>query len=174
VEIQTLIEGLLVRIFREAKGVEIPTPFPRMTYAEAISRYGSDKPDLRFGMELLDVGDVFRDSQFKVFRSVLDGGGVLKAINAKGAAALLSKEQLKKWEEWVKTEFGAKGSLHQVERWWRMGVPIVKFFTDRRKPRSPRKWNSPKATSSSSVRINSSPPAKSSAACACVAPIFLA
>jgi aspartyl-tRNA synthetase len=134
VEIQTLIEGLLVRIFREARGVEIPTPFPRMTYAEAISRYGSDKPDLRFGMELVEVGDVFRDSQFKVFRSVLDGGGVLKALNAKGAAALLSKEQLKKWEEWVKTEFGAKG-LAYIK--WSVGgeweSPIVKFFTDQEK-----------------------------------------
>jgi aspartyl-tRNA synthetase len=134
VEIQTLIEGLLVRIFREAKGVEIPTPFPRMTYAEAMSRYGSDKPDLRFGMELIEVGDVFRDSQFKVFRSVLDSGGVLKAINAKGAAALLSKEQLKKWEEWVKTEFGAKG-LAYIK--WSAGgeweSPIVKFFTDQEK-----------------------------------------
>jgi len=134
VEIQTLIEGLLVRIFREAKGVEIPTPFPRMTYAEAINRYGSDKPDLRFGMELVEVGDVFRDSQFKVFRSVLDGGGVLKAINAKGAAALLSKEQLKKWEEWVKTEFGAKGLAYI--KWTAGGEwesPIVKFFTDAEK-----------------------------------------
>jgi aspartyl-tRNA synthetase len=134
VEIQTLIEGLLVRIFREARGVEVPTPFPRMTYAEAISRYGSDKPDLRFGMELIEVGDVFRDSQFKVFRSVLDGGGVLKAINAKGAAALLSKEQLKKWEEWVKTEFGAKG-LAYIK--WSIGgeweSPIVKFFTEQEK-----------------------------------------
>jgi aspartyl-tRNA synthetase len=133
-QIQTLIEGLLVRIFREARGVEIPTPFPRMTYAEAISRYGSDKPDLRFGMELVEVGDVFRDSQFKVFRSVLDGGGVLKALNAKGAAALLSKEQLKKWEEWVKTEFGAKG-LAYIK--WSAGgeweSPIVKFFTEQEK-----------------------------------------
>src|SRR4029434_351488 len=133
-EIQTLIEGLLVRIFREARGVEIPTPFPRMTYAEAISRYGSDKPDLRFGMELVEVGDVFRNSQFKVFRSVLDGGGVLKALNAKRAAALLSKEQLKKWEEWVKTEFGAKG-LAYIK--WSAGgeweSPIVKFFTEQEK-----------------------------------------
>ncbi len=134
VEIQTLIEGLLVRIFREAKGVEIPAPFPRMTYADAMNRYGSDKPDTRFGLELVDVADVFRDSQFKVFRTILDGGGVLKAINAKGAAAHLSKEQLKKWEEWVKTEFGAKG-LAYIK--WSVGgeweSPIVKFFSDAEK-----------------------------------------
>jgi aspartyl-tRNA synthetase len=134
VEIQELIEGLLVRIFREAKGVEIPAPFPRMTYADAMNRYGSDKPDTRFGLELVDVAEVFRDSQFKVFRTILDGGGVLKAINAKGAAEKLSKEQLKKWEEWVKTEFGAKG-LAYIK--WSVGgeweSPIVKFFSDAEK-----------------------------------------
>ncbi len=131
VEIQTLIEGLLVRIFKEARGVDIPTPFPRLTHAEAMNRFGSDKPDTRFGLELVDLGDVFRESQFKVFRSIADGGGVIKAINAKGAAAALSKEQLKKWEEWVKTEFGAKG-LAYIK--WSVGgeweSPIVKFFSE--------------------------------------------
>jgi len=131
VEIQTLIEGLLARIFKEARGVDIPTPFPRMTYADALNRFGSDKPDLRFGLELVDLADIFRESQFKVFRSVVDGGGVIKALNAKGAAALLSKEQLKKWEEWVKTEFGAKG-LAYIK--WSAGgeweSPIVKFFSE--------------------------------------------
>ena len=130
-EIQTLIEGLLARIFKEAKGVEIPTPFPRMTYREAMDRYGSDKPDTRFGLEMIDLADIFRESQFKVFRAVVDGGGVIKGINAKGAAALLSKEQLKKWEEWVKTEFGAKG-LAYIK--WSVGgeweSPIVKFFSE--------------------------------------------
>jgi aspartyl-tRNA synthetase len=140
-EIQTLIEGLLARIFREAKGMEIPVPFPRMPYAEAMNRFGSDKPDTRFGLELVDVADVFRESQFKVFRSILDGGGVIKAINAKGAAEKLSKEQLKKWEEWVKTEFGAKGLAYikwsagggaggTFEKW---ESPIVKFFSDAEK-----------------------------------------
>jgi len=141
-DIQDLIEGLLVRIFRESRGVEIPVPFPRMTFEDAMNRYGSDKPDTRFGIELVDVGNVFRESQFKVFRAVLDGGGVLKALNAKGAAAALSKEQLKKWEEWVKTEFGAKG-LAYIK--WSAGSaaegspfagwesPIVKFFSDTEK-----------------------------------------
>jgi aspartyl-tRNA synthetase len=134
VEIQTLIEGLLARIFREAKGVEIPVPFPRMPYSEAMNRYGSDKPDTRFGLELVELADIFRESQFKVFRAVADGGGAIKAVNAKGAAALLSKEQLKKWEEWVKTEFGAKG-LAYIK--WSLGgeweSPIVKFFSDAEK-----------------------------------------
>ncbi len=134
VEIQTLIEGLLVRIFKEARGVDIPTPFPRLTYADAMNRYGSDKPDTRFGLELVEIADIFRESQFKVFRSVSEGGGVIKALNAKGAAALLSKEQLKKWEEWVKTEFGAKG-LAYIK--WSVGgeweSPIVKFFSAQEK-----------------------------------------
>lgn len=134
VEIQTLIEGLLVRIFKEARGVDIPTPFPRMAYADAMNRFGSDKPDLRFGLELVDLADIFKESGFKVFRSVADGGGVIKALNAKGAAALLSKEQLKKWEEWVKTEFGAKGLAYI--KWSEGGEwesPIVKFFSDAEK-----------------------------------------
>ncbi|MEQ1859735.1 MAG: aspartate--tRNA ligase [Chthoniobacteraceae bacterium] len=149
-DIQDLIEGLLVRIFREGRGVEIPTPFPRITHADAMNRFGSDKPDTRFGIELTDVAEVFRDSQFKVFRTILDGGGVLKALNAKGAAEKLSKEQLKKWEEWVKTEFGAKGLAYikwpvaatpssqevpaapspQFAAW---ESPIVKFFSEQEK-----------------------------------------
>ncbi len=134
VEIQTLIEGLLSRIFKESKGIDIPTPFPRMTYHDAMDRFGSDKPDTRFGMEMIDLVDIFRESQFKVFRSIADGGGVIKALNAKGSAALLSKEQLKKWEEWVKTEFGAKG-LAYIK--WSVGgeweSPIVKFFSEQEK-----------------------------------------
>ena len=134
VEIQTLIEGLLARIFKEARGVDIPVPFPRMPYSEAMNRFGSDKPDLRFGLELVELTDIFTASQFKVFASVASGGGTIKALNAKGAAALLSKEQLKKWEEWVKTECGAKG-LAYVK--WSVGgeweSPIVKFFSDAEK-----------------------------------------
>ncbi|MCX6982846.1 MAG: aspartate--tRNA ligase [Verrucomicrobia bacterium] len=134
VEIQTLIEGLLSRIFKESRGVDIPAPFPRMTYADAMNRFGSDKPDTRFDIELVELTDIFTASTFKVFASVASGGGTIKAINAKGAAALLSKEQLKKWEEWVKTEFGAKG-LAYIK--WSVGgeweSPIVKFFSDAEK-----------------------------------------
>ncbi len=133
-DIQTLVEGLLARIFKEAVGVEIPTPFPRMTHAEAMNRFGSDKPDTRFGIELTELTEIFTASQFKVFASIATSGGTIKAINAKGAAALLSKEQLKKWEEWVKTECGAKG-LAYIK--WTVGgeweSPIVKFLSDTEK-----------------------------------------
>ncbi|MEY5027396.1 MAG: aspartate--tRNA ligase [Verrucomicrobiota bacterium] len=132
-EIQTLIEGLLQRIFRESRGVEIPVPFPRMSYAEAMDRFGSDKPDLRFGVEITNLTDVFQGTQFKVFRSVLDAGGVIKALNAKGAAGAFSKEQLKKWEEWVKTEFGAKGLAYIRLKDGEWESPIVKFFTEAEK-----------------------------------------
>ena len=134
VEIQTLVEGLLARIFREAKGAEIPTPFPRMPYQEAMDRFGSDKPDTRFGLEIFELSDVFAASEFKVFRSVLDGGGVIRALNAKGAAEKLSKEQLKKWEEWAKTELGAKGLAYiKANAAGEWESPIVKFFSEAEK-----------------------------------------
>ena len=132
-EIRTLVEGMLARIFRESRGVEIPMPFPCMTFREAMDRFGSDKPDTRFGVELIDLSDIFRESQFKVFRSIADGGGVIKAINARGAASLLSKEQLKKWEEWVKTELGAKGLAYIRLKDGEWESPIVKFFGEQEK-----------------------------------------
>ena len=132
-EIQTLVEGLLARIFKESRGIDIPTPFPRLPYSDAMNRFGSDKPDLRFGVELTEVGDLFGASGFKVFRSVLDGGGVIKAINAKGAATAFSKEQLKKWEEWVKVEFGAKGLAYIRLKDGVWESPIVKFFSEEEK-----------------------------------------
>jgi aspartyl-tRNA synthetase len=132
-EIQTLVEGMLARVFREARGVEIRTPFPSMTFHEAMNRFGSDKPDTRFGVELIDLTDIFGLSQFKVFRSIADGGGAIKAINAKGAATLLSKEQLKKWEEWVKSELGAKGLAYIRLKDGEWESPIVKFLTGQEK-----------------------------------------
>ncbi|MDD5348940.1 MAG: aspartate--tRNA ligase [Chthoniobacteraceae bacterium] len=132
-EIQTLVEGLLVRIFKEARGIDIPAPFLRMPYNEAMNRFGSDKPDTRFGVELTELSDIFGASGFKVFRSVIEGGGVIKAINAKGAASAFSKEQLKKWEEWVKVEFGAKGLAYIRLKDGVWESPIVKFFSEEEK-----------------------------------------
>ncbi|HEY2572408.1 MAG TPA: aspartate--tRNA ligase, partial [Verrucomicrobiaceae bacterium] len=83
-----VIEGLLRDIFKIARGVEIPLPFPRMTWREAMNRYGIDKPDTRFGMELTDLGEVFAGTEFKIFRNVLDHGGVVRAVNAKGFAGI--------------------------------------------------------------------------------------
>src|SRR5437762_6568215 len=85
-DIYSLIEGLLKRIWKTALNIEIPTPFPRLSYHEALSRYGIDKPDTRFGLELLDLTEDFRASSFKVFSGAIANGGVVKAINAKGLA----------------------------------------------------------------------------------------
>jgi aspartyl-tRNA synthetase len=105
-----------------------------MAYQEAMDRFGSDKPDTRFGLEIVELRDVFAASEFKVFRSVLDGGGVIRALNAKGAAGKLSKEQLKKWEEWAKTELGAKGLAYiKANAAGEWESPIVKFFSEAEK-----------------------------------------
>ena len=127
----SLIETMFQRVFRETRGVEIPVPFLRMTHSEAMNRFGSDKPDTRFGMELQDVGDIFKESQFKVFRGALDAGGVVKAINAKGFACVTTG-QIEELTEMAKGA-GAKGlAFIKVENGeWKS--PIVKFFTEAEK-----------------------------------------
>jgi aspartyl-tRNA synthetase len=126
-DIYALTEGMLAAIFKTARGIEIPTPFPRLTYREAIDTFGSDKPDRRFNMKLIDLGDVFRSSQFKVFQSALAEGGVVKAINAKHFAGI-TIGQVDEMTAIAKT-FGAKGlAFIKVENGeWKS--PIVKFFS---------------------------------------------
>src|SRR3989475_3260235 len=87
-DIFAVTEGMLAAIFEAARNVDIKTPFDRLSYREALDRYGSDKPDRRFKMDLVDLGEIFRNSSFKVFRGSLDAGGVVKAINAKGFAGI--------------------------------------------------------------------------------------
>ncbi|MEO8205570.1 MAG: aspartate--tRNA ligase [Chthoniobacterales bacterium] len=130
-DIITLIEGLLKDVFKATNGTEIQTPFRRLTYDEALNGYGSDKPDLRFGVELRELSDVFRESQFKVFRGALDNGGCVKAINAKGFACITTG-QIEELTELAK-QYGAKGlAFIKIENGeWKS--PIVKFFTDAEK-----------------------------------------
>ncbi len=130
-DILSLMEKLLGEVFRTSLGVTIPTPFPRLTYQEAMDRFGSDKPDTRFGMEITDLAEVFRDTQFKVFRGALDSGGVVKAINAKGFAKITTG-QIESLTELAK-QTGAKGlAFIKVENGeWKS--PIVKFFSDAEK-----------------------------------------
>ncbi len=85
-DIMALAEEMMAKVMLETKGVEVPLPLPRMTYEEAMNSYGSDKPDTRFGMLLTDVSDIVKDTEFKVFSSAVANGGVVKAINVKGAA----------------------------------------------------------------------------------------
>ncbi len=87
-DIITLVEGLLATMFKAAHDTEAALPFPRITYQEAMDKYGSDKPDTRYGLEITDLTDVFADSGFKIFKSTLDNGGVVRAINAKGFAGI--------------------------------------------------------------------------------------
>jgi len=126
-DIYALTEGMLAAIFKTARGIEIPTPFPRLTYREAIDTFGSDKPDRRFNMKLIDLRDVFRSSQFKVFQSALAEGGVVKAINAKHFAGI-TIGQVDEMTAIAKT-FGAKGlAFIKVEKGeWKS--PIMKFFS---------------------------------------------
>jgi aspartyl-tRNA synthetase len=130
-DIYTLTEGMLAAIFKATRGIEIPLPFPRLTYREAVDTFGSDKPDRRFGMRLVDLGEVFRTSQFKVFQSALAEGGVVKAINAKNFAGI-TIGQVDELTAIAKT-FGAKGlAFIKVENGeWKS--PIVKFFSDAEK-----------------------------------------
>ncbi len=99
-----LVEGLLARVFR-LTGAEPPLPFPRMTYDEAVSRYGTDRPDTRFGLELIDVASAFSDTAFQVFRAILDQGGLIKGFRLPGGADL-SRKQVDDLGEFVKT-YGA-------------------------------------------------------------------
>ena len=130
-DIFALTEGMLAAIFKAARSIEIKTSFDRLTYHEALDRYGSDKPDRRFTMELVDLGDIFRNSSFKVFRGALDAGGVVKAINAKGFAGI-TIGQADELTEIAKLH-GAKGlAFIKVEDGeWKS--PIVKFFSDAEK-----------------------------------------
>ena len=102
-DVMTVNEGFMKRVFHEVLGVEIETPFLRMPYDEAMRRFGSDKPDVRFGMELTDLSDLLSDCAFKVFRGALDAGGSVRAINAKGAADHLSRKEIDKLADFVRT-----------------------------------------------------------------------
>src|SRR6201997_4350585 len=130
-DIFAVTEGMLAAIFKAARNIDIKTPFDRLTYREALDRYGSDKPDRRFEMELVDLGEIFRNSSFKVFRGALDTGGVVKAINAKGFARI-TIGQADELTEIAKLH-GAKGlAFIKVENGeWKS--PIVKFFSDAEK-----------------------------------------
>ncbi|OLB03067.1 MAG: aspartate--tRNA ligase [Verrucomicrobia bacterium] len=130
-DIFAVTEGMLAAIFKAARNIEIKMPFERLTYREAVDRYGSDKPDRRFGMELVDLGEIFRESSFKVFRSALESGGVVKAINAKGFAGITIGQADELTE--IAKLYRAKGlAFIKIENGeWKS--PIVKFFSETEK-----------------------------------------
>src|SRR5213082_34264 len=130
-DIFAVTEGMLAAIFKAAHNIEIKIPFDRLTYREAVDRYGSDKPDRRFGMELVDLGEIFRESSFKVFRNALETGGVLKAINAKGFAGITIGQADELTE--IAKLYRAKGlAFIKIEN-GESKSPIVKFFSETEK-----------------------------------------
>jgi aspartyl-tRNA synthetase len=130
-DIYNLIEGVLKRIWKIALGMDIPTPFKRISFEEALNRYGIDKPDTRIGMELVDFTEDFRASTFKVFSGAIANGGVVKALNAKGLAGA-TQGQIEQMTDYAKS-FGAKGLAFIKVEGGEWKSPIVKFFNDTEK-----------------------------------------
>ncbi|MBL0226691.1 MAG: aspartate--tRNA ligase [Geobacteraceae bacterium] len=126
-DIITVMEGLIARIFQEAKGIDIALPVQRITYAEAIQRFGVDNPDLRFGMELCDLTDIVKGSGFKVFADVAAKGGIIKGLNAKKCSGF-SRKDIDDLTEFVKI-YGAKGLAYVKIENGEWHSPIAKFFT---------------------------------------------
>ncbi|WP_110952865.1 aspartate--tRNA ligase [Anaerosinus massiliensis] len=126
--ILTMMEGMTKEIFKEAVGAELALPFKRLTWDEAMDKYGSDKPDLRFDMELMNLSDVVKGSDFKVFESVLQSGGQVKAINVKGYSAIPRRE-LDGLVDYVST-YGAKGLAWICFTEEGVKSPIAKFFSE--------------------------------------------
>ena len=128
-EIQEMMEGLLKKVMKDTLGVEVATPFPRLSFAEAMSRYGNDKPDTRFALELIDVADIVKDSDLKVFSTVVENGGHVKALNLKGLADEYSRKDADSLAQFV-AKYGAKGlAWLKVEEDGLKG-PIAKFLVN--------------------------------------------
>ncbi|KHF41988.1 aspartate--tRNA ligase [Halalkalibacter okhensis] len=127
-DLLAMMEQMMAKIMKDIKGMDVTLPFPRLTYDEAMNRFGSDKPDLRFGMELIDLSEVVKDAEFKVFQSALASGGTVKGLNLKGGADKLSRKEIDALTDYVK-QYGAKGlAWLKVEEEGLKG-PIAKFFT---------------------------------------------
>ncbi|SDD00365.1 aspartyl-tRNA synthetase [Paenibacillus sp. UNCCL117] len=127
-QLMELMEQLTARLFRETIGVEIPTPFQRISYADAMGKYGSDKPDLRFGLELKDVSDIVANSGVQVFNKVVAGGGQVKALNAKGCG-VWSRKEIDDLGSFA-SRYGAKGLAWMTYKEGELKGPIVKFFNE--------------------------------------------
>lgn len=125
-DVQKTMEGLMVHLFKEVLGRDLQTPFPILSYNEAMDRYGLDKPDIRFGLELKDLSTVLKGSTFKVFEDALRSGGIIKAINVKGGATF-SRKEIEDLTHFV-YDYGAKGliSAKVSQKGWQS--PIEKFI----------------------------------------------
>ncbi len=128
-DVMTMGEDMLRRIVKDVKGIDVPSPFPRMTYEEAMNRFGSDKPDTRFGMELVNVSQLGKEMDFKVFKETVENGGEIKTIVADGAADQYTRKDMDGLTEFVNI-YGAKGlAWVKVVKDGLIG-PIARFFDD--------------------------------------------
>ncbi|MED3549111.1 aspartate--tRNA ligase [Cytobacillus praedii] len=128
-DIISLMENMMSKIMKEVKGLDVQTPFPQMTYQEAMDRYGSDKPDTRFEMELTDLSEIVKDSSFKVFAGAVSAGGQVKAINVKNGAGKYSRKDIDALTEFVSV-YGAKGLAWLKAEEDGLKGPISKFVTE--------------------------------------------
>ncbi len=126
-DVFNVIEGMTAEVFQELIGVNIPTPIPRLKYAEAMLRYGSDKPDLRFRLEIVELSELAAQTEFKVFRSVLEQGGKVRGLRVPGAADKFSRKGLDELEELVK-RYGAKGLVSIKVEAEKLNSSIEKFL----------------------------------------------
>jgi aspartyl-tRNA synthetase len=132
-DIIKLVQGLLGAMFKAGLGIDIPAEFPRMTYREAMDIYGSDKPDTRFDMKITDLADVFGATEFKIFRSILDGGGVVRAINAKGFAGITTGQMNRLNEIAVQAGLPVKNLAFIKLEGGEYKSPLWKIFTEEEK-----------------------------------------
>jgi aspartyl-tRNA synthetase len=132
-DIIKLVEGLLASMFKAGLDLDVPTPFPRMTYRDAMDLYGSDKPDTRYDMRIIDLGDVFAATEFKIFRSIIDGGGVVRAINAKGFAGITTGQMNRLNEIAVQAGLPVKNLAFIKLENGEYKSPLWKIFTDSEK-----------------------------------------
>ncbi|MDO4543539.1 MAG: aspartate--tRNA ligase [Clostridia bacterium] len=128
-DVMAVNEGFLQRLFKETLNVDVRLPLPRLTWIEAMNRYGSDKPDTRFAMELCDLSSAVKNCGFSVFKNAIEGGGSVRCINAKGASAHISRKEIDALGEWVKT-YRAKGLAWINYKAEGIVSPIAKFLTE--------------------------------------------
>jgi aspartyl-tRNA synthetase len=129
-DVMGMIDGLMARLAQELLGKTVTLPLPSMTYDEAMTRFGHDAPDLRFGMEIVNCTDLAAESEFRVFNKPATSGGFVRAINASGAASKYSRKLLDELTEYVKNDFGAKGlAWFRVEEDGTLWSPISKNFS---------------------------------------------
>lgn len=131
-DVISTVEGMIKSILKETKGIDIEYKFKRMPYDEAVMKYGTDRPDTRFGLELQDISDVFKNSDFKVFKGALDKGGIIKALNLKGRADTLSRKEIDELTDYALT-LGAKGLAWIRVQQGEWQSPIIKFFSEEEK-----------------------------------------